>query len=51
MVVGRGDLDEVHADEIDGAQAPQDSQRLGGAEAAGDGGASARREGRVEPVA
>jgi hypothetical protein len=49
-VVGRRDLDEVAADEVQPRAAPHDLERLPGAEAAGLHRAGAGREGGVEAV-
>ena len=50
MVIGRRDLDHVHAADIEIADRPEDAQRLIGAESARDGRAGAGREGGIERV-
>ena len=50
VVVGRRDLDEVHAGELDIPEAAQNRHRLVGRQAARHGRAGAWREGRVEAV-
>ena len=50
MVVGRRNLDEIGPNQVEGAKAAQHHEGLARGGSAGDGGAGARRKGRIEAI-